>query len=168
MKNLFFLLIAFICTTFIITSLSSCSEDNCSLAGRPMINGGIYTINPTSGFTEADTIKSLTVTALGTDSVIINNQSNVRSLSLPLTYVSDTTILVFHYNYSTDPSDSDTLWILQDNTPFFESIECGYSMIQSIKNITYTQNLLSSISIINTNTNVTGTENLQIFLRYSN
>lgn len=168
MKNLFFLLIAFVCSTLIITGLSSCSEDNCSIAGRPMINGGIYTVNPTSGLTENDTIKTLTVTALGTDSIIINNQTNVLSLSLPLSYVSDTTVLVFHYDYTENPADADTLWVLQDNTAFFESIECGYSMIQSITGITHTSNQLSSISIINPNANVTGTENLRLFFHYSN
>ena len=167
MKNLFPLFILFICSALAIGSFTACSDDSCSIAGRSMINCVVYTINPETNEVENDTIASLTVTALGTDSIIINNESNVHTLSLPLTYVSDTTILVFHYDYATDPANSDTLYIRQVNTPYFESMECGYSMLQEIAGVTYTQHELSSITINNTHANVNGTENLKLYYRYS-
>ncbi len=45
-----------------------------------------------------DTLDSLTITAFGTDSIILNNQKRVHGLSLPLRYTADSTVLVFHYS----------------------------------------------------------------------
>lgn len=149
--------------------LTSCSDDNnCSIVGRSMVNCTIKTINPETEAIENDTIKSLTITALGTDSIILNRAIDVTSLSLPLSYVSDTTILVLHYDYEADPKIADTLYIKQKNIPFFESMECGYSMLQSIIEVTCTKNQLNSVSIINNTANTNGTENLRLFYRYSN
>ena len=167
MKNLLFFFIALVTSALIAGSLTSCSDDDCSIAGRAMINGSFYT-TAASGYTERDTLPTLTVTALGTDSIIINRETNVRAVSLPLSYVSDMTVLVFHYDYATNPADADTIYITQENTLFFESIECGYSMEQSITNITHTEHQLSSITINNKNANINGTENLTFLFKASN
>ena len=55
---------------------SACSDENdCSLAGRPMMYCTIYTINPDNPtIALKDTLDSLTITALGTDSIILNNE----------------------------------------------------------------------------------------------
>lgn len=61
---------------------SACSDENdCSLAGRPMMYCTIYTINPDNPtIALKDTLDSLTITALGTDSIILNNEKNVHTL----------------------------------------------------------------------------------------
>ena len=48
---------------------SACSDENdCSLAGRPMMYCTIYTINPDNpAIALKDTLDSLTITALGTE-----------------------------------------------------------------------------------------------------
>lgn len=54
---------------------SSCSDENdCSLAGRPMMYCTLYTIDEITDRRVNDTLDSLTITALGTDSIILNNQ----------------------------------------------------------------------------------------------
>lgn len=54
---------------------SACSEESdCSMTGRPMVYANMYTINPETKAVLNDTLDSLTVTAFGTDSIIINNQ----------------------------------------------------------------------------------------------
>ena len=79
---------------------SACSDENdCSLAGRPMMYCTIYTINPDNPtIALKDTLDSLTITALGTDSIILNNEKNVHTLMLPLRYTSDTTVFIFRYD----------------------------------------------------------------------
>lgn len=55
--------------------LSACSEESdCSMTGRPMVYAKMYTINPETKAVLNDTLDSLSVTAFGTDSIIINNQ----------------------------------------------------------------------------------------------
>lgn len=72
---------------------------------------------PSETILQNDTLDSLTVTALGTDSIIINNQKKVHTLSLPLRFTSDSTVFIFYYAYREDPTLCDTVYIKQDNTP---------------------------------------------------
>lgn len=146
---------------------TACSDDSdCSMAGRSMVYCNLYTIIPDDKQVIRDTLENLTVTAIGSDSVIINNQTQVSELMLPLRYTSDSTQLVFHYTNGNDEV-RDTLCIIQTNTPFFESLECGYTMRQEIRSLTYTKHQIDSIYIYNKEANTNGTENLKIFYRYT-
>ena len=169
MRKILHLLLVLIVAMSAASLYTSCSEeDNCSLIGRSMVYCNLYKINPENGITYLDTLPSLTVTALYTDSIIINDESNVRNMSLPLRYTDDNTILVFNYNDEENPELNDTVYITQNNTPFFESMKCGYTMTQIVTGVEYTKHLIDSIHIQNPNANTNGTENLKIFYRYNN
>ena len=143
----------------LISIIVSCSEEaDCSMNARPMMQCYLYTIG--DGQTERnDTLESLTVTAIDTDSTIINNQQKVHDLSLPLRYAKDSTILVFHYSETL----RDTLIICQTNTPYFLSMDCGYQMKQTIRSVSYSRHKLDSIHISNKDASIYGTENLKLF-----
>lgn len=168
-KLLFILMIAYPLAGI---AFSACSEESdCSMTSRPMVHAYIYTYDRENNQVLNDTLDSLTVTAFGTDSVIINNQKKVHDIALPLRYTSDSTILVFHYNRLL----RDTMLIMQENTAYFESMDCGYSMKQNIRSITplgYTEanekkyNSIDSLYIKSNAANINGTENLKIFYRY--
>ena len=152
---------------------TSCSEDNdCSLAGRAMMNCTFYSINPETKAVLKDTLDSLTVTAFGTDSIILNNQKKVHTLQLPLRYTSDSTVFILHYDYKRRPTYVDTLYVVQKNTPYFQSMECGYTMKQLIQKTTYGNGVIKgktridSLHILNNNANTNGTQNLEIFYQY--
>lgn len=141
-------------------SVFSCSEDpDCSLNARAMMQCNIFQTNEESGATEELSLTEVTITALGTDSVIINRASNVKALSLPLRFAEDSTVLIF--NYQLEPKD--TLLVRHTNTPYFLSMDCGYQMKQVITSIEYTRNQLDSISITNKEAGIYGTENLKLF-----
>lgn len=173
MKNLIraFLLLTMIGAT-IGLGTSCAEENNCAMTGRPMIYCNIYTLDVGTKTVLNDTLDSLTVTALGTDSIIINNQKKVHSLLLPLRYTKDSTVLIFHYDYVREPKRADTVYIAQTNTPYFESMECGYSISQQISKVTFTNspttvfNRLDSVYITNKDANTNGTTNIKLFYRY--
>lgn len=149
----------------IINIVSSCSEDeDCSMNARPMMQCYLYTVDEETGRVLKDTLDSLTITAFATDSIILNNQKSVHSLSLPLRYTADSTVLVFHY--SKDPSiKKDTVIIYQKNTPYFLSMDCGYQMKQSITGRDYSRHTIDSIFIQQKEVSIYGTENLKLFYR---
>lgn len=160
MKNLVRLILAGLLLCPLISILVSCSEEaDCSMAARPMMQCYIYTINPESNVVENDTLDSLTVTAYGTDAIIINNQKEVHDISLPLRYAVDSTQLVFRYSKTL----TDTIVIRHTNTPYFLSMDCGYQMKQAITNIRYTRRTLDSIYISNNEAGIYGRENLKLF-----
>ena len=144
----------------ILSVVISCSEEaDCSMATRAMMQCYFYTLDPETEVVSNDTLDSLTVTAFGTDSIIINNQKKVHDLSLPLRYTADSTVLVFRYSKTL----TDTLVVYQTNTPYFLSMDCGYQMKQSIKDVNYSRHRLDSIRIVNKEAGIYGTENLKLF-----
>ena len=144
----------------ILSVVISCSEEaDCSMATRAMMQCYFYTLDPETEVVSNDTLDSLTVTAFGTDSIIINNQQKVHDLSLPLRYTADSTVLVFRYSKTL----TDTLVVYQTNTPYFLSMDCGYQMKQSIKDVNYSRHSLDSIRIVNKEAGIYGTENLKLF-----
>lgn len=144
----------------ILSVVISCSEEaDCSMATRAMMQCYFYTLDPETEVVSNDTLDSLTVTAFGTDSIIINNQKKVHDLSLPLRYTADSTVLVFRYSKTL----TDTLVVYQTNTPYFLSMDCGYQMKQSIKDVNYSRHSLDSIRIVNKEAGIYGTENLKLF-----
>ena len=162
MKKIFRWMAALFVAVQMMGIYSSCSDSDCSMMGRSMIYCNFYTINPDTRNVQRDTLGWLTVTALGSDSVIVNNEKNVSSVMLPLRYTSDTTALVFHYDEE-NPRLCDTMIIVQTNIPYFESLECGYSMRQAMNSVTHTKHQMDSVYMRNKEANLNGTENLKIF-----
>ena len=174
MKNLVRILLLLIIVGAAVGLHSSCSEENdCSLAGRPMMYCTFKTIDksldPTRAFN--DTLDSLTIIALGTDSIILNNEKNVYKIMVPLRYTSDSTVFILQYDPKRNPNDADTLYIVQQNTPYFQSMECGYMMKQNIISAKYgnsagSSERIDSIYFRNKEANSNEIENLQIFFDY--
>lgn len=174
MKNLVRLFLILLMTGGAISISSSCSDDsNCSMAGRPMMYCTISTINPDTRAVQNDTLDSLTITALGTDSIILNNEKKVHKLMLPLRYTSDSTVLIFKYDPVRQPRHTDTLYIIHKNTPYFQSMDCGYLMKQNISKAhigRHGSNVqaekMDSIYLRNKESNSNEIQNLQIFYVY--
>lgn len=172
MKNLIRIFLILVIVGAGISIGSSCSDENdCSLAGRPMMYCTLYTLDEITDDRVKDTLDSLTITALGTDSIILNNEKNVHKIMLPLRYTSDSTVFIFQYDPVRKPNDVDTLYIVQQNTPYFQSMECGYMMKQNILSVEFgnrtgSSEKIDSIYFRNKEANTNEIENLQIFFKY--
>lgn len=152
---------------------SSCADENdCSMAGRPMMYCTFKVLDPDDKTRVLnDTLDSLTVRAIGTDSIILNNEKRVHKVMLPLRYNNDSTVFIFQYDPVRRPNDVDTVYIIQQNTPYFQSMECGYMMKQNILrtkfgNRTGSSEKIDSIYLRNKEANSNEIENLQIFFKY--
>ncbi len=146
---------------------SGCSEEaDCSMTNRAMMQCNLYRVNPETGSVKRDTLSlTLTITALGTDSVIVNRLQDTKELSLPLRYTEDSTQLVFHYAGETgEPAATDdTLTIRHTNTPYFVSMDCGYQMKQALTGISYTHHVIDSVYLSNPEAGIYGKENIKLF-----
>ena len=154
------LLILMIACPLIGTVVSSCAgESDCSTAGRAKLWSSLYRKDGTTVVN--DTLDSLTVTALYTDSIILPKMKEAHRFGIPLTYTNDTTTWIFHYSKTT----RDTIIIRHTNTPKFVSMDCGYEMKQAIVDLSHTKHRLDSIRITNSSTNTNETKNLELFYR---
>ncbi len=160
MRNLLKLILFGLIVYPAMSLIISCSEEeDCSATSRPMTNCYLYKMN--NGTVLNDTLDSLTITASGTDSVIINNQKKVHDLSLPLRYTDETTVLIFHYSKTL----TDTVRIYHTNTPYFVSMDCGYQMKQKIDSISCSKHAIDSIKINNSQAGTDGKENIKLFYK---
>ena len=175
MKNLIRIFLILVIVGAGISIGSSCSDENdCSLAGRPMMYCTLYTLDEITDDRVKDTLDSLTITALGTDSIILNNEKNVHTLMLPLRYTSDTTVFVFRYDPKRRPNDVDTLYIVPVSYTHLrahQSMECGYMMKQNILgtrlgNTRNSSERIDSLRILNKEANTNEIQNLEIFYKY--
>lgn len=142
------------------TMLWGCDEEeDCSLNARPMMKCNLYQIDQESGLPVLVALNELTITAKGTDSVIVNRMENVKELSLPLCYGADSTHLVLHYSNGS----RDELIVYHTNTPYFLSMECGYQMKQQIERVSYTRTELDSVAITYNEAGIYERENLRLF-----
>lgn len=134
----------------------SCEDDaDCTETNRPMVSVRICKADGS-----LDTIPFLTVTVMESDSVLVNKDTNVTRLSLPLSYRKGETHWVLHYSNE----KTDTIHLGHTNTPYFLNPDCGYQMRQELKDASssrhyITQTEIKKAQILNDNE-----ENLWIYL----
>lgn len=145
----------FLCLIFGL-GISACSEENdCSLTSRSM---GRFNFLTKSTLAEKK-IDTLSVTALNTDSVLVNKDVLATYESLPLSYTSNTTTFIFHYS----ETERDTLWVSHQNIAHFVSMECGTTMFHHLDSVRCTYNIIDSIAISNPEIDNNEKENIRIF-----
>ena len=112
---------------------------------------------------------TLTITACGTDKVLLNQAVNTSKLTLPLSYwqAEDTLIL------SVNGIDSlgigyllrDTVWVTKTNQVHYESPDCPMTLFHTIQDVRNTNEFIKSITVVRSSVNYETTINLQIHLR---
>lgn len=119
---------------------ASCSSVDCPL------NNTVYANYKLEGrvTTLPDTLTITTQRNDGSDTVLINQQLNTDSFSLPMSYGGTSDVIVLQTNHLRD-----TLVIDKTNQPHFESVDCGLNFFHTIQGIHYTRNAIDSIVIKN-------------------
>ena len=134
----------------------ACSSINCQLNNTVYTTYGFYYRN--SPITVTDT---LTVTTLGSDSVLLNKQTGMSSIELPMSYTGETDVFVLSFmNLS-----NDTIWVSHTNYPYYETPECGTAIFHEITRIDHTRNLIDSIEVVKRTVNYDGKENVRIHFK---
>lgn len=149
----------------------SCTEDDdCSGNARHMLTANILTVvaTDTAKWETSYSLDVLNVYAFGTDSIIVNNETNVKKLSLPLRTNVEETTLVFSYMYRSEDTllhtfNKDTITFLHQNTPYFLTLDCNFVVKQVLTDLQYTTHVLDSIVIVNPTASIDGTENIKIY-----
>ncbi len=151
-KNIVTAVIAILCV------ICGCDSIDCSLYNSVSYttvfyaNGKAVTINDT-----------LTITACGTDSVLLNKKAGAGSVKLPMSFWNAEDTLVFTV-CNKDYIMHDTVWIAKQNTPHYESPDCPTNMFHEIIGVRCTHTFIDSISILQPSVNYAETQNLSIHL----
>ena len=140
--------------------VQSCSEVDCPLDNVVVMTCGLYDANGL----EQTLADSLTVTAAGTDSILLNGAQNVSSFVLPMNYVADVDTLIFKFTEVDGTSYIDTLRVSHTNEAHFESLDCPLSFFHEIKDVATTHNAIDSVVVVRKQVNYEDIENLKIYL----
>ena len=147
------------CSAIALT-VASCSNINCQL------NNVVYTTftfchEEDSKATEIAIGDTLTVTALGTDSVLLNRAYGQSRMELPMSNAGATDVIVMSFSNA----GTDTIWIDHTNYPYYETPECGAAIFHNITGIRATNNTIERVEIVKNSVNYDGLENVKIFFK---
>ncbi|MBR6031726.1 MAG: hypothetical protein IKP36_07180 [Bacteroidaceae bacterium] len=146
---------------FILSSLvllAACESYDCTLYNAVNMYGAFYQDGKAVAIND-----TLTITACGTDAVLLNRSVGTAQLTLPLSYWQDEDTLVFSIN-SNGYFFQDTVWITKTNLVHYESPDCPAKLFHTIQDVRSTHDFIESISITRPSVNYETTENLQIHL----
>ncbi len=136
----------------------SCDNIDCTLNNTVNMNCGFY-----SSGNAVELSDMLTVTALGTDSILINREVGAEEMILPLSYWNPVDSIVLKIE-GEGYLFTDTLYIEKSNTPHFESPDCPSTMFHQIISARHSRNFIDSITIVKSSVDYEQLENIQIHL----
>lgn len=105
---------------------------------------------------------TLTVTAAGTDSVLINRIYNVSQIELPMSYYADTDTLALTFTDPDGYQTFDTVWVSKSNHEHYESPACPTAMFHTVNGVRSTHRFIDTVTVVNPNVNYYASENFKI------
>jgi len=138
----------------LIVACSGCTTEGCNDPGESLM---VITLHETDN-DDATIIDSLTVYGVGMDDLPLYDNSQTGKIELPLNPASDRADYVI-----VNGLIHDTLKITYTATQHFISKACGYSFLYTMGSISYTNNRIDTILIINNTVNPSDEENLRTF-----
>lgn len=154
------------CVALLLT-LAACSSIDCPLSTAVSAK---YLFYGSDGGKSAVIKDSLTVTAMGSDTVLYNRGINLSELDLPMSYRNSADTLVFRFGGS-DASRCDTLIVGHTNQAHFESIDCSPTMFHKITSLQLLRGdaspevtRIDSVAVTNSNVNYNAVENFKVYI----
>ena len=118
-------------------AVAACESTDCPINNIVYSTYGFYAATD-EGESKIQVLDTLTITAAGTDSILINRTRR------------------------------DTIWIDKEIIPHYESPTCPASMFHHVTAVRWTRLLVDSVSIVNPNINYNVSENFKIYFRSGN
>lgn len=139
---------------------AGCADTECTTTNTAYVHYGFYSQTDSHiSFTG-----SITVTAAGTDSVLINQESGLSEMELPLRYTSARDTFVVRYSETM----ADSIYVEHDNIPHFISMDCGMGMYHHILGVSSTHYAIDSIKLVNQEVNYDAAEHIKIYYTINN
>lgn len=133
----------------------SCSNTDCVITNTSYTNFMFYN-------ERGQTIAlsgTISVTAAGTDSILVNKETNPKSFQLPLSYTNAEDTFIVHYTEKM----VDSIFVKHANIPHFISMDCGTGMYHYIEEVRCTNNAIDSIQVINPEVTYDAKENIKVY-----
>ena len=147
-----------------VLAAAACETTDCPLNNVVRCNYGFYAVTD-EGEAAVTLPDTLTITAAGTDSVLLNRGVNARETDLPVSYTAAEDNLVFHLTDTAGRTRRDTIWMKKENLPHYEAPDCPASMFHLVTGVRCTHRFIDSVVIANPNINYDPSEHFKIYFR---
>jgi hypothetical protein len=152
--------------------LTSCDNVSCPLNNKVECVYGFYATNQTAEepFANGKAVSvgdTITITALGPDTILANKLVNQSGVNLPVSFYGDVDVLQFKFTDLNDLSAYDTIWVEKKNQHHWDDPSCAVHVWHTLTAVHSTHHLIDSVLIKNREINYDGLENIQIFFRTS-
>ena len=144
----------------VLVLFSSCDLLNCTQADVSMLRMEIYN----AAGNKVMLPDTLTISACGTDKILVNRDVNTSEILLPLSYhaLRDTFIMNYYGKYY---SLQDTLFVEKTNDVYFESPDCPTVMMHTILGASCTNEFLASVEVVSEKVNFEEAIHLKLFVQ---
>lgn len=147
--------------------ISACSSIDCPLNSLVYTSYALYDSNGQQD-TLRDTLTISTNRTDGNDSVLINRDTRVTGFRLPISYSHPQDMFFFEIKGENSVT-YDTITVSKEDTPHFESVDCGPSFFHKITAVGYTNNAIDSVVINNPDVNYdTSKKHFRIYFKHDN
>lgn len=155
---------------FSIFNFLACENINCPLNNTVESIYGFYASARSTGspFQPGGAIKisdTLTITALGADTIIANRLVNRSRVALPVSYYGEIDSLRFAFTSADGSKAADTIWMTKENFGHIDDPSCPLHMWHNVLYVRSTHHLIDTVLINHTEINYDANENLQIYFR---
>lgn len=179
-KNIFIFAALVLVTMF---SITGCNESDCPLGSANELKFRFLSISDSTTMT----IDTVTVTALGTDSVLVNKEINASYITLPLNSTQNETTYTFHFTVLVEkPSDKpfvddesvehpagtpvtvaerhqDNVTVRYTSEKKFTSMDCGLVYSYVLTDGEYTKNFIKAMAVTNFEIKESNEDNIFVF-----
>lgn len=143
---------------------TACESVECPLNNTVYTTYGFYT-SADGELTAVRLTDTLTVTAAGTDSVLLNRLYNAAQIELPMSYFSAEDTLSFAFTDAEGSTWFDTVYVSKYNYEHYESPGCPTAMFHYISGVRSTHRAIDTVMVVNPNVNYYASENFKIIFR---
>lgn len=91
-------------------AVAACESTDCPINNIVYSTYGFYAATD-EGESKIQVLDTLTITAAGTDSILINRLVRGSEVELPVSYSAATDTLIFHFTDTTSRTRRDTIWM---------------------------------------------------------
>ena len=144
--------------------LSSCDMLNCT-----EYNSILFTMQICDQQGQnAQLIDTLTITASGTEQVLLNKQVGASLIHIPLSYAATTDTFYLNLKGKIEEQDyemTETLYVKKTNDQFFESPDCPTRIFHTIERVWSEKVFVDSASIIDAKVNFNDVTHVNLFVK---
>lgn len=146
--------------------LAACSSIDCPMDNLVYTQYQLMRSDGTAD-TLSDTLTISTNRHDGSDSILINKQTDATTLDLPVSYVQTVDSLFFETKDTVlKQTCIDTVLVEKENKMHFESTDCGVSYFHRLTSVSSTNHRIDSIRIMNPDVNYdTSKKHIYIYFR---